>query len=57
MTYTMNTKQKGTRTLYFATINGKRLSKTLWARRYDAVNEVKRAVAHYGIEKLQKMAA
>ena len=57
MTYTMNRKQKGTRTFYFATINGKRLGRTNWARRYDAVNEVSRAIAHYGIEKLKELTA
>jgi len=47
--------KSGKRVLFYATINGKRLTKTNWARKYDARNVVKRAIEIYGEEKLMEM--
>ena len=59
MDYEINrTKSKsGKRVMFYPTINGKRLSKTNFARKYDAKNLVKSAVAKYGAEKLEGMFA
>lgn len=55
--FKMNRKVKGSRTLFFPTINGKRLNNTNYARKYDAENLVKAFLKHYGAEKLNEMAA
>lgn len=49
--------KSGKRTLFYPTINGKRLTRTNFARKYDARNLVKAAVAKYGVDKLQEMFA
>lgn len=55
MKYQMNRVHKGSRTLFYPTINGKRLNRINYARKYDAKNLVKAAVEKYGAEKLQEM--
>lgn len=55
MTYQMNRKTKGTRVFFYPTINGKRLNRTNYARKYDAEALVRKYIAHYGVEKLTEM--
>ena len=50
-------KRKGTRTFFFPTKNGKRFTKTNFARKYDAERLVKDCVAKFGFEKLEKIFA
>ena len=59
MEYTINrtASKSGKRTLYYATINGKRITKVNWTRKYDARAVVTRAVEKYGVEKLQEIFA
>lgn len=40
--------------VYYPTINGRRLSKTNWLRKYDAEALVTKAIEVYGKEKLQE---
>lgn len=57
MEYTIHRKlnNTGKRYVYYPTINGKRITKTNWARKYDARALVKRAIDKYGVDKLQEM--
>lgn len=41
-------KAKGSRVFYFPTVNGMRITKTNFARKYDARNLLKWYVANYG---------
>jgi len=50
--YTIESVKKGTRTFYFPTVNGKRFSRTNFARKYDAKGLVNECVKKYGVEKL-----
>ena len=50
--YTMNRKRKGSRTLFFVTIDGIRLNKTNYARKYDAENYLTALIRHYGVDGL-----
>jgi len=52
MEYQINRKVKGSRTFFFPTVNGKRLSNTNFARKYDAVNLVNQIVAKYGVDRV-----
>jgi len=47
----------GKRTVYFATVNGKRLSTTNFARKWEAKRLLTDMVAKYGQERLLEMAA
>lgn len=47
--------RSGRRFMYYPTVNGKRLSKTNFARKYDARGLLRRAVALYGEERLLEM--
>lgn len=53
--FTMHRKIKGSRTLFYPTINGKRLTGTNFARKYNARNLVMAALKHYGSKKLHTM--
>jgi len=57
MEYTIVRKlnKTGKRFVYYPTINGKRLTSTNWARKYDARAVVKRAIDKYGVDKLQEL--
>lgn len=57
ITYTMNRKRKGSRTLFFPTIDGMRLNGTNYARKYDAENLVTAYHKHYGTERLLDLVA
>lgn len=50
--FSYNRKVKGSRTLFFPTINGKRISNINYARKYDAKNLVTACLEKYGREKL-----
>jgi hypothetical protein len=52
--YIIERKVKGTRTFYFPTKNGKRFTKTNFARKYDAKGLVKNLINQYGVEKLNE---
>lgn len=54
-TYEIKKKVKGSRTFFYPEKNGKRFSKTLFARKYDARGAVKNWVNHYGVDKLNEM--
>ena len=47
----------GRRTVYFPTVNGKRLTSTNFARKWEAERLLKEVVAKYGAERLLEMAA
>lgn len=47
--------KSGKRTMYVPFINGKRLSSTKFARKYDAKNLIKLFVRQYGEDKLDAM--
>lgn len=57
MEYTITRKlnKTGKRFVYFPTINGKRLTRTNYARKYDARAVVRRAITLYGVDKLNDM--
>ena len=42
----------GKRTLFYPTINGKRINKTNYARKYDAKNLIKSVFKNHSIEKI-----
>lgn len=54
-TFTINRKVKGTRTLFFATFNGKRFNNTNFCRKWEAVGLAKAYIKHYGVEKLNEL--
>lgn len=54
-TYEIKKKTKGSRTFFYPEKNGKRFSKTLFARKYDAVGTVENWVKRFGVEKLNEM--
>lgn len=49
------TSKSGKRTMYFATVNGKRLSRTNYARKWEAERLLTDVIAHYGKERLMEM--
>lgn len=51
----INRKVKGSHTYFFPTINGKRISKVNWARKYDAKNLVQIFLKKYTKEEIIKM--
>jgi hypothetical protein len=55
ISYTIGRKVKGSRTFFYPLINGKRLTRTNFARKYDARNLVKAALKDYGAEKLHEI--
>lgn len=57
MEYTIVRKlnKTGKRIMFYPTINGKRITNTNYARKYDARALVQRAIDKYGVEKLQEM--
>lgn len=57
MEYTIVRKlnKTGKRIVFYPTVNGKRLTNTNYARKYDARNLVQRAIDKYGVEKLQEL--
>lgn len=57
MEYTINRKlnKTGKHYVYYPTINGKRLTKTNWVRKYDAKALVKRAIEKYGVDRLKEV--
>ena len=59
MNYEMNRvpSKSGKRAMFYPTINGKRITKTNYARKYDAKALVRAAIEKYGVEKLQEMSA
>lgn len=57
LNYKMNRKTKGTRTFFFPTVNGKRLSGTNYARKYDAKGFVRNLINKVGIEKIIELTA
>lgn len=59
MKYQINRKlnKTGKHYVYYATINNKRITRTNYARKYDARATVRRAVEVYGVEKLTEMFA
>ena len=54
--YSIERVQSGSRTMFYPTVNGKRLTKTNFARKYDAVRLANNAVEQYGESKLMEMA-
>jgi hypothetical protein len=52
MEYRIERKVKGSRTFYFPTVKGVRLSGINFARKYDAVNLVNHLVSKIGAEKI-----
>lgn len=50
--YTVNRKKTGSRTFFYVTINSKRIGRTNFARKYDAINELEAVVRRIGKEKL-----
>jgi len=46
----------GKRMMFVPLVNGKRLSSTLFARKYDAKNLLNWAIRHHGHEKLAELA-
>jgi hypothetical protein len=55
MQYQIERKVKGSRTFYFPTIKGVRLSGTNFARKYDAINLVNQLVSKIGAEKILQL--
>lgn len=55
--YNIEHKTKGTRTFYYPTKNGKRFNQINYARKYDAVSLVKKALEVYGEDTLEEMFA
>lgn len=57
MEYTINRKlnKTGKRVMFYPTINGKRITSTNYARKYDARALVQRAIDKYGVDKLQEL--
>lgn len=53
--YRIERKVRGSRTLFYPTVNGKRINGTLFARKYDARNLLHSAVKVYGEDKLAEM--
>lgn len=49
--------KSGKRTMYFATVNGKRVSRTNYARKWEAERLLTDLIAKYGKERLLEMAA
>lgn len=45
----------GKRIMFYPTVNGRRLTRTNFARKYDARNTLKNAVARYGEQKLYEL--
>ena len=54
--YTMNRVVKGSRTMFFPTINGKRLNSTNYARKAHAKALVQDAIKQYGADELLQLA-
>jgi hypothetical protein len=61
MTYTAKVhkvlSKSGNRVLFFGEINGKRISKTNWARKWEAVNQLNAVLKMDDKEKLNKFLA
>lgn len=49
--------KSGKRTMYFATVNGKRVSRTNYARKWEAERLLSDLIAKYGKKRLLEMAA
>lgn len=56
LVYTIERVQSGSRTMFYPTVNGKRLTSTNFARKYDARRLAEKATELYGAEKLMEMA-
>jgi len=58
MEYEINRKanKTGKRAVYFATVNGKRIGRTNWARKYDAKAEMRSLIERMGEEKIKAWA-
>jgi hypothetical protein len=56
MDFQINNKlsKSGKRKMFFPTINGKRLTTTNFGKKWEAIQEAKSFVAHYGNEKINK---
>ena len=54
MTFQINTtkSKSGKRTLYFVSLNNKRLTKTNFSKKWEAEREFKNLLSHFGEEKL-----
>ena len=50
-------KVKGSRTFFFVTINDRRIGKTNFARKYDAMAQLRRVADTYTAEKLTDLLA
>lgn len=50
--FTYNRKKKGSRTMFYPTINGKRVTNVNYARKYDAKGLVDKCLERYGRDKL-----
>jgi len=57
LNYKINRKIKGTKTFFFPTVNGKRLSRTNYARKYDAKGFVRVLINAWGVDKIIKFAS
>ncbi len=55
--YTIERKAVGSHVYFYPTKNGKRFTKTNFARKYDARGLVRQAIERYGIEKLEEIFA
>lgn len=53
--YRIERKIKGTRVFFFPTVNGKRLTRTNFARKYDARATLRSAVSKYGETRLREL--
>jgi hypothetical protein len=53
--YRIERKIKGTRVLFFPTVNGKRLTNTNFARKYDARGTLRNAITKYGEQRLHDL--
>lgn len=49
--------KSGKRTMYFATVNGKRVSRTNYARKWEAERLLTDLITQYGKDRLLEMAA
>lgn len=58
MEYEINRKpnKTGKRPVYFVTVNGKRIGRTNWARKYNAKAELKELIDRIGVEKIMEWA-
>lgn len=57
MDYTIERKVKGTRTFFYPTVNGHRISSTNYARKYDARNLITLFREKYSEEAISAMIA